>query len=79
MTRKINDYYKVGDDLEISDLIDLLVTNNPTLSPFECFAVGCGIKYFGRLGQKPGNTKTGDLEKIINYCEQMIERIDDEI
>lgn len=78
MTREKNKYYMIGNYMEVSDFIDMLVTSNPTLTPFECYAVGCGIKYFGRLGKKPNTTKTSDLKKIINYCQQMIDRIDNE-
>lgn len=76
-TRDKNPYYKVGEH-ETSDIIELVLDSNETLTPFEYFGVGVSLKYLCRLGRKPGTTKVSDLKKIINYSQQMIDRIERE-
>lgn len=75
--RDPNPYYMVGEH-ETSDIIDMVLSANDTLTPFEHFAVGANIKYLCRLGRKPGASKISDLKKIIDYSQQMIEKIEKE-
>ena len=53
--------------LETIEIIEMILNQNPTLSPFQAYCMGNELKYRLRAGLKDGNTYQRDIEKALKY------------